>query len=270
MKYKGIELESIQLKAVVDSIDDIVNHELMRFNDSEEYTYVVINSYTHQKHFNIMLVDFLSNLDGGVFRTSISCLRVLRNISENPHFEKDNSIHYLSEPVDTLKNWLEAVVTVDVWFPSVNVEACFNIRRIDFIKICGNICKHGLGRLTKTAKDLRKIFKNNGFEIDDEQSLLALEDFHEKFHEDILTYHLGHIAEMLNDIRWGVHQYLLPEFISSYHQTGIQHRPYSYTIPKEICSKFAKNSYWELMNLILIKPPVRQFTTYKTKRDHYE
>jgi hypothetical protein len=92
-------------------------------------------------------------------------------------------------------------VTVDVLFPSVDIEASFIIRRIEFIKICGNIFKHGLVRLTKTAKDLCQIFNDNGYTIDEEQSLLALEDFHERFHDDILSYHLSHIDDKINNMR---------------------------------------------------------------------
>ncbi|UQA50962.1 hypothetical protein [Vibrio sp. ED002] len=269
MKYKGIELESIQLKAVVDSLDDMVNHALMDFSHYEGHTSVSAKTFTHKEYFNIMLVDFLSNLDGGVFGESISCLRVLRNVCESPCFNINGSIKHLKLPVDQLKGWLEEIVTVDVWFPSVDIDACFKVRRLDFIKICGNICKHGLGRLTKTARDLQKIFKDNGFHIDDEQSLLALGDFHEKFHDDILSYHLSHIAEMLNNIRWGVQMYLLPEYESSHHWVNQADGRYAYNVPKEITSQFSINSYWGLMNLVLRQPNVKPFKTHQFARSHY-
>ncbi|EAS40745.1 hypothetical protein C9J48_10970 [Photobacterium profundum] len=269
MKYKGTELESIQLKAVVDSLDDMVNHSLMEFSSYEGYTAVTAKSLTHKEYFNIMLVDFLSNLDGGVFGQSISCLRVLRNVCKSPCFNINNSTEHLKAPVDQLKDWLEEVVTVDVWFPSVGIDACFKVRRIDFIKICGNICKHGLGRLTKTARGLQKIFKDNGFHIDDEQSLLALSDFHEKFHDDILSYHLSHISEMLNNIRWGIQMYLLPEYESSHHWVNRLDGQYAYHVPKEINSQFSQNSYWELMNLVRRQPNVKQFKARRFARIHY-
>src|SRR5215218_1142153 len=43
-------------------------------------------------------------------------------------------------------------------------------------------------------------------------ALLALADFYEKFHTDILNYHASTIAEFLNNIRWGIYEYLQPEF----------------------------------------------------------
>ncbi|WP_081249633.1 hypothetical protein [Aliivibrio fischeri] len=269
MKYKGIELESIQLKAVVDSLDGMVNYSLMEISSYEGYTAVTAKSTTHKEYFNIMLVDFLSNLDGGVFGQSISCLRVLRNVCKSPCFNINNSIEHLTSPVDQLKDWLEEVVTVDMWFSSVDIDACFKVRRIDFIKICGNICKHGLGRLTKTARDLQKIFKDNGFHIDDEQSLLALNDFHEKFHDDILSYHLSYISEMLNNIRWGIQMYLLPEYESSHHWVNKPDGQYAYHVPKEISSQFSQHSYWGLMNLVRRKPNVKQFKVRKFARSHY-
>jgi hypothetical protein len=216
-----------------------------------------------------MLVDFLSNLDGGIFGKSISCLRVLQNICKNPLFNDNSSIHFLNESVETFRNWLEMNVTVDVWFPSVDIEASFKIRRIEFIKICGNIFKHGLGRLTKTAKDLRQIFNDNGYTIDEEQSLLALEDFHERFHDDILSYHLSHIAEMINNIRWGIHFYLLPEYESSHYWVNESDRRYVYTVPECMKSRFSRNCYWELMNDVRRKPFVGLFKTHEYSRSHY-
>lgn len=45
-----------------------------------------------------------------------------------------------------------------------------------------------------------------------DEAALALEDFYRWFHDDILNYHASTIAEFLNNIRWGIYEYLQPEF----------------------------------------------------------
>lgn len=269
MTYTKIEKESIQLKAVTEAIDEIINHEVMTFSGKPGNVSVRFSSYTHKKFYNIMLVDFLSNLDKGIFDSTSSCLGVLRKVCDDPIFNVDNSVGHLRVGVYKLKSWLEAEVSIETWFPSIDLDVELKLKRLDFIKICGNTCKHSLGRLTKTAGDLRKIFKMNGRSISEEESLLALEDFHERFHDDILSYHASYLSEMINNIRWGIYFYLLPEFENSYRWIHRESGSYEYAVPKGINSQFARNCYWELMNEVRAKPFVKPFSTHEYMQTEY-
>jgi hypothetical protein len=269
MKYNSIEIESIQLKVITEAIDEMVNHDVINFPKRNAEVMVGFSSYSHKKVFNILLVDFLSNLDKDLFNSSSSCLKALREICENPCFNIENSISDLETSVYSLKDWLEEEITVKTWFSSIDLSIDLKIQRVDFIKICGNTCKHSLGRLTKTASDLRKIFHKNGKDVSEEQSLLALEDFYERFHADILSYHASYLCEMINNIRWGIHIYLLPEFHRSHTRVEGEEGRYKYQVPDSIKSQFTKNCYWELMNEVRRKPFVQPFTADKHLKIEY-
>ena len=123
----------------------------------------------------------------------------------------------------------------------------------------GNISKHNYLRAIGVAKQLKDILSQSGVTVDINEALLALSDFYERFHDDILNYHSSTIAEFLNNIRWGIYDYLQPEFNKSIIYEGGTPLKYHYTYPEEIKSRFAKECYWELMNYIRNKPYMRKF-----------
>ena len=55
-----LEQEVITLKAVVDMIGDMVNHEVMTIHFSDPDTSITFKTMTHMAFFNIVLVDLLS------------------------------------------------------------------------------------------------------------------------------------------------------------------------------------------------------------------
>ncbi len=67
--------------------------------------------------------------------------------------------------------------------------------------------------------------------------MLALGDFYERFHTDILNYHSSTIAEFLNNIRWGIYEYLQPEFRRSIVWEESNPRKYRYTVVSRISSR---------------------------------
>jgi hypothetical protein len=99
--------------------------------------------------------------------------------------------------------------------------------------------------------------------------MLALGDFYERFHTDILNYHSSTIAEFLNNIRWGIYDYLQPELRRSIVWEGGNPRKYHYTFPIGIESNFAKQCYWDLMNEVLQPPYVRRFQVTKWLKLRY-
>ncbi|KTF19465.1 hypothetical protein [Pseudoalteromonas sp. 10-33] len=106
MEYNAIEIETIQLKVITEAIDEMVNHEAMNFPKRNTDVIVGFSSSTHKKVFNILLVDFLSNLDKGLFNNSSSCLKALREVCNSPSFNASNSIACLEKMFLFLKNGL--------------------------------------------------------------------------------------------------------------------------------------------------------------------
>ncbi len=70
------------------------------------------------------LLDFVKEAgDKTITGVQRSCLAVLKNAALYPAFNKVNSIAELERSVTTLENWLNAKSTVDLWIPTLDVEA---------------------------------------------------------------------------------------------------------------------------------------------------
>jgi hypothetical protein len=263
-----LEYEVFSLKILVDTIDSMVNHEVLELTGSNPDVTVYFDTSIHQNYFYIILVDFLSKTDQLITGGEFTCVGLLENICSKPQFDMDNSAMPLNQAFNILKAWLEQEVTiVNMWLPSVDKECSIKLARSEFIIISGNISKHHFARLTRIAEKIRKILKKNGVDISFHDALLILPDFYERLNDDILGYHTSYISEMLNNIRWGIHEYLLPEFEQSYQQ--IDELDYEYVYPEQIKVKFAKNYYWDLMNLIRRKPYVKKFEVTKYLKLRY-
>jgi len=256
---KGIDEEVIILKAVNELIYQLVNFELMSLYGNDPESSIKFESITHQRFFNIVLVDFLSVTDrrGPIKQTSY--LKALHGISDNPRFNVDGSISDLRHAAKEFKEWLDQVVEVDIWLPTIEKQTTIRINRFCFLKMTGNISKHNYLRAVGVAEELKEILTKSGISVDTEDALLALADFYEKFHIDVLNYHSSTIAEFLNNIRWGIYLYLQPEFLRSIVWDNRNPLLYRYTYPKGISSKFAKTCYWDLMNDVRQEPCMRKF-----------
>lgn len=256
MLLNNIEKEVIFLKSIKDFVDEMVNSEIMILLGDELNSEIRFNSITHQKFFNIILLDFLSCSDKNILGEKLSYLWALEKICENPNFNEDNSINNLDISTKEFIEWLEKEVIIEkIWLPSINLELDLSIKRIEFIKICGNISKHNFTRLSGVLNDLIKIFLKNKFTISEEEALLILNEFYELFHDSILEYHSSIIAEFLNNIRWGIYEYLQDKYKKS--------------IPKEIKNIFAKKCYYELMSYIRLKPHMKKFQVTKNLKMRY-
>jgi hypothetical protein len=269
IKSSGIEQEVIILKAAKELIDSMVNFEMMSLLGSDPNSNILFNSPTHQRFFNIILLDFLSCTDkkGPIKQTSY--LGGLREIVNNPCFDENNSVHNLKVATQEFKDWLEQDVEVDIWLPSIDKETKLKIKRFDFLKMTGNISKHNYLRAIGVAEKLKEILSRGGITADINEALLILAEFYERFHTDILNYHSSTIAEFLNNIGWGIYDYLQPEFNKSIVREGGNPPKYRYTYPKDIKSKYAKACYWELMNEVRSKPYMRKFKVTKWLKLRY-
>ena len=263
------EVEVILLKAVKEIIDSLVNFEMLELVGQDPDSQILFRTSTHQKFFNIMLVDFLSATDERAPVRRTSYLSGLRSIANRPAFDIENSIESLRAATADFVNWLEQEVEVVTWFPSISIETPLKLSRLAFLKMCGNISKHNFLRAIGVAEELRGVLAKNGIQVQLEEALVSLAEFYERFHTDILNYHSSTIAEFLNNVRWGIYEYLQPEFQRSIVWEGGDPPKYRYTYPDEVAAQFAKDCYWDLMNEVRSPPYVRRFHVTKWLKLRY-
>jgi hypothetical protein len=255
------EEEVIFLKAANDIIDGMVNYEMLALHGSTSVSSILFQTSTHQRLFNILLVDFLSLSDKRAPVQRSSFLGALSRITQDPQFDTSGSVAELKAATSACVNWLNHEAPVDVWFPSLDTEVELHLPRITYIKMCGNIAKHDLLRLIGVADDLIDALASAGVATDPEDALLALDDFYERFHTDVLNYHGSTIVQLLNDIRWGIHDYLTPEYHRSHTPLGGEPPAYRYQYPADVQNRFAQQRYWGLMNDIRRGPYLPRFET---------
>jgi hypothetical protein len=266
---KNIEQEIIILKAVKELIDSMVNFELMSITGDDPDSNISFKSMAHQMFFNVILVDFLSCTDpkGPIKQTSY--LGGLRAISDAPCFNEGDSIEQLKIATYEFKDWLEQEIEVDIWLPSINKDTTIRIARFNFLKMTGDISKHNYLGAVNVAEELKNILSTSSVKVEIEESLLALSEFYDRFHTDILGYHSSTIAEFLNNIRWGIYHYLQPEFKKSIVWESREPPKYRYTYPEDVSFEFAKACYWELMNEVRSEPYMRKFKVTKWLKLRY-
>lgn len=270
--FNETEQEAIILNAIWGMIDDMVNYEM--FAKIERTTDVVLMFSTpiHMRLFNALLVDFLSQLQRRQGRAvpfdlpqpppnarqaDLTHLFYLRQVCAAPKLGPDASM--IAGPLDGFSDWLEAEAVVEkVWLPAINTKLDLRICRLQFTKICGNIAKHNILRLSQNVKHLRQVLNANGHTIDEGQTYLVLPEFYEWFHTNIFAYHSSTIAEYLNNLRLGIFAYLQPEFARAYHEVDPRSM-YRLHIPSAIAHPLAKEMYCELMNMVRSRPYMSRF-----------
>lgn len=260
-----VEHELISLKIIVDTLNNMINREVLDLWGEEEVE-IRFQSFTHLKYFNIILLDFLSEIDADLIGEKKSGIEILQDICKKPHFN-NNSISSLEKSTKTFYQWISEEITT--WFPLKQKDVEIKIKRKDFIKICGNISKHHFGRLTRQSAKIIEIFKKNNIDISLQDSIGSLESFNERFQQDILCYLSSYLVEMLNNIRWGIHDYLIPEFENSNKKIITEKVYYTYSFPKGVVSEIGKSCYWELMNDIRNKPYVNRFVVPEILKKRY-
>jgi hypothetical protein len=270
MSLSDIEEEVILLKAVKELIDSMVNFEMLNLYGNDPDSNILFETTTHQRFFNIVLVDLLSLTDKRAFVKQTSYLGALKKISKSPNFDVDGSVALLKTSTQEFSDWLEQEIEVhQIWMPSIDVETTLRLSRLTFLKMCGNISKHNFLRSIGVAEELKEILSKSGISVDLEEALLALADFYQWFHTDTLNYHASTIAEFLNNIRWGIYEYLQPEFRRSIVWDSHNPPKYHYTYPKGVISRLAKEYYWEIMNEVRRPPYIRRFQVTKWLKLRY-
>lgn len=267
-----LEQEIITLKAVIDMIGDIVNHEVMTIHFSDPDTSIMFKTMTHMAFFNIILVDLLSKPSRS-FGSGKSYFDRLEEICVNPRMGSTQDIRELAEAVSAFARWLSEEVTVqNRWFPSLNLQIDLKITRKVFIGICGNIAKHNFTRLTLEADRLRRVLRDNGQAVFLDKCILALQDFRQQFYDDVFHYHSSTIAEFLNNIRWGIHSYAAPvreRCVEIRYDEKLRLNAYEYHYPVDVTSDLGKACYWNLMDEVIRQPYIRRFEVAKYLKMRY-
>lgn len=268
--YTKIEEEIIFLNAITDLIDEMVNHTMFIIVGDPPDQEIRFHTSIHQKLFNILLVDLLSKSDKKLVGKDELYTDALKRICDQPSFIIDDSIHDLQVATSTLIDWLGTKMTAHVWLPSLDADVHLSMERSTFIRICGNLSKHSFLRQSWPAQQLKGLLEQAGKQVSLAEATLALEEFYERFHTDILNYHGSTIVEMLNAIQWGVHEYLLPQYRRSHVSLDEEELgKYRLDYPEGITSAIAKSLYWDLMNDVRRKPYVEKFSATKYLKMRY-
>lgn len=261
MSNNPAEQEAIGLCIATEALDDIVNHSLLVMRDVSAYAgeaELVFFSSAHRDLFLVRLLDFAKE-SGAKQLTGVegSLLAVLKAATHAPSFDRAGSVFELIQAVDSLENWLNATSTVDLWLPTLNMRAKLTMSRLDLITISGNHSKHNLSRLTGVTKIISSRLKTHGYAFDELMLPLALDDFREHLTENYFVYYSTWLAELLNNLRWGIQTYLQPIYATSY-QREDDFR-YRYDYPASVVNEVARQWFWRLMNHVRRLPNLKRF-----------
>jgi hypothetical protein len=277
--YSQAEQESIILKAAWELISDMVNYEIFESLAKTSETSLLPKTVSHRRLFNILLLDFLSTPNAASFGlteppsgsplSDKTYLYYLRRVANKPQLNRDGG-HLIANPVEAFVQWLDGECFVeDVWLPSIDVKTDLRVKRIQFLRICGNIAKHSFASMSRNSKEIAEVLKENGVMVDRDQRYLVIPEFYDWFHMNILSYHLSAIAEFLNNIRWGIYDYLQPEFKRSFTRDAHDPIMYRYQVPPDINRPLGRTMYWDLMNDIRSKPYFPRFEVSRYLKERY-
>jgi hypothetical protein len=278
-KYTELEQEVIVLAAVWDLIGSMVHYG--NFEKEHEVNSAILMFRTKEcsELFGIFLADFLSAPRPGAF--GISALRGkgsfgktylghLHNLLSAPKFKGDTT--HLSSSVVGFADWLDGFIEVsDVCLPSIERNGPLRVQRMAYLKICGTISKHGFTRLGGIVSELQRILRENKTEIDEGEGYLLIPDFRVWFQEHVYLASSTTIAWFLNEIRWGIFEYLRTEYKRAYRPTHVitGAQMYEYDVPSQITKPLVRSMYWDLMNEVRVRPYFPRFTVHPAYADQY-
>ena len=277
--YSSLDREIITLAAVWDLIDSMVHYGHFAKDHDTENTYLMFQTREASKLFLIILADFLSLPRAGTFGLNkptsegsmgTTYLGHLQRVTIDPQFGGDHAL--LASSVKAFSEWLDGFAVVEaVWLPSIEREGTLRVRRMDYLKICGTISKHGFTRLGDIVEKIRKILSENGTDIDEGQSYLIVPEFQEWFQDNIFIASSTQVAWHLNEIRWGIFEYLSAEFRRAYTPTEVVQstQMYTYDVPSEITDPLIRSIYWDLMNGVRSPPYFPRFAINRYMRELY-
>lgn len=280
-----LEQECIILNSAWATIDGMVNWAMFVKHDRTMPTNMMFETAAHAQLFNILLGDFLSELrafkgqeiplglraaPSNTRPSNLTFLLHLRQVCSEPKL--GGNISALADAVEDFAQWLEAEFdAAGVNFSDINVVADLRVSRLRYLKICGDIAKHNLARLSTNVAHIRRILEASGHPVNEHEGYLAIRGFYDWFHNDIFIYHSSVIAEFLNRIRWAIFDYLGPEYARSWHRPEGASIPelYAYAYPADCRDPMAQSMYWELMNRVRGRPWVHRFVVADSFKKNY-
>lgn len=282
MAFNATEQEVIVLNATLGMIDDMVNFAIFeKLGPKTHDTNLLPKTADTLRLFNVLLRDFLSPVTGkGGSRlpfdlpkppnsnraTDHTTLFYLRQVCQSPQFS--GQVDPLHKLVTDFIEWLETEALVEkVWISNISVEVDLKIRRIDFLRICGDIGKHNFIRLGGQAKRIRALLEENGRAINESEAYLAIPNLWEWFHTHLFAYHASTIAEFLNEMRYAIRAYVEPHARQAYRK--IDELRYDFELPGGIVEPFARWMYFELMAAGLTRPYFPRFTVTKSLKSQF-
>lgn len=287
MTFTALEQEAIILNAVMGMIDDMVNHVIFcSLGEKTKDTNLMPQTSDTLRQFAILLRDFLSPVTSkggkplpfGLAKppkngklTDFTTLFYLERICKKPLI--GNNSQFLSMHVRDFIEWLETDALVsEVWLSNIQVEVNLTIKRIDFIRMGGDIGKHNFLRLGGQANKLQTILSNNGVTIDESQAYAALPDCWDWFHTHLFAYHASTIAEFLNNIRYAIRLYVSPIAESSYRVTRViddDFSAYTFDRPQELSNEFAWAQYYSLLDGTRRRANFPPFSVARSLKNRY-
>lgn len=270
MSFSPIEQETIALAAAIESLTSLVNHSMFTISDPHEgESQATFKSSIHHQLFVALLLDLLEPANSSLTGHAGSCLDALEAIARSPLFAVDSSGEHLLTPVMTLKVWLAEKVTIETPLPSLSKTINLTFSRQELVYFCGNISKHNFARLTGVAKKVSELLRQHDVDLTPPDAIVVLDDLYERYHYEILNYHSSTLVQLLNDLRWGVHNYLKPEYLRSYRKDPVDEIRYSYDVPAGIVHNIAQTCYRDLMNSAHHGPSVKPFKASRYLKSRY-
>lgn len=281
-----LEQECIILNSAWDMINGMVNWAMFCKHDRTENVTMMFETRQHMVLFSILLGDFLSQFTAfkgqpvplglkaapsNARPSDLTFLYYLRQVCAAPQLGGD--VTDLKAQTEAFATWLEGEFTA----PKVNihnVDAAMDIvvTRYRYLKICGDVSKHNLGRLATNVGHIQKLFERAGHKVAEQDAYLAVESFYDWFFDDIYVYHASMIAEFLNNLRWAIYGYLQPEYRRAWHPVGkpiTGAQMYGYHVPHDCTEPLARAMYWDVMNRVRSEPWMKRFTVSDSFRTYY-
>lgn len=208
-KYSNKEKEIMLLHDILDILLDTVNNYRSELLGEADEAQIMLYDDDNQKIFLINILELLSEvkIDGD----KIKYIDFLVEVIKNPSYGSKN-IHALNVAVKKFKSYIDNEMVINrMWLPSIDTEVNLKIKASDLIYIAGNTTKHGVNRLNIVRSRIIKVLESNNIIIDEENSFIVIEEIQNWFFDDVINHQVTYLSQLLNDIKYGIYEYLLPE-----------------------------------------------------------
>lgn len=247
----------------------MANYALLDVTGSDPDSEIRFKESVHQTLFNVLLVDFLSKTGPLGPVPSRTYLEALAEIAENPMLASMEDASELKATVADFCGWLDTEIVVEIWLATIGKQLDLRLTREQFLRMAGNTSKHNVLRLARVATQFKKFVANSGATVDEDEAMLALSDFHARFHDDILNNHSSTICEFLNNIRWGIFEYLRQAVRDRYLPNADGSMGNKWKSPSGLNSRYAHDCHWNLMNEVRSPPYMPRFHVTRLLKIRY-